>query len=108
MPRHGASAEKNVLKQTVAVLLISMGIYSFTFGLYVTARWKEMERDDRLRSITEPGSKPPVYVERSPIRRHPLGLLMLCATGTTAGVVGGIHFLAHARTAKRKHLSRTR
>ena len=89
------------MKQTFAVLLISFGVYSFAFGLYIGARSLESQRMERLKNIVYPDDPPPTVIKPSPIAQYPVGLFLLSATGTTFGIWSGIHLLWQSKTAKK-------
>jgi hypothetical protein len=90
------------VKQIFAVLLISFGVYSFAFGLFISARSLEMERMEQLKNIVYPEDPPPTAIKASPIERYPLGLFLLSASGTTFGIWGGIHLLVQRQPAKNR------
>lgn len=90
------------MKQIFAVLLISFGIYSFAFGLFISARSLEAQRMEHLKGIVYPGDPPATAIKPSPIGRYPVGLFFLSASGTTFGIWGGMHLLFRNKTAKKK------
>lgn len=94
------------MKQIFAILLLSFGVYSFAFGLYLGARSVEMQRKEEMNAI-----KRIVFPERVPasaaikpgaVERYPLGFFLLSASGTTFGIWGGIHLLILDKGAKKK------
>ncbi len=92
------------MKPVFAALLIIVGLYSFSLGLYLSMQSLEMGRTQRARQIVygEDNSAAPVQLGTRKPQRYPVGLFLLCATGTTFGLWGGLHLFFLEKTGRKK------
>jgi len=100
-------SQQNV-KQAAAILLISLGVYSFAFGLYMGIRSVESQRIERLRTIVYPEGPPPTVIKKAPYTQYPIGFFLLSATGTTFGLWSGIHLLWRDKKSQKKDKKKKR
>ncbi len=91
------------MKQILAVLLLSFGVYSFAFGLYLAVTSLEIERMEKVKKIVYPeGQSEGTALKADPVEKYPLGLFLLSASGTTFGLWSGVHLLFRSKAAKKK------
>ena len=91
------------MKQLFGILLLSLGVYSFAFGLYLAAQNMESQQKEKMRQIIYPeGGGTANSIRRSRPQDYPIWLFLLSASGTTFGVWGGIHLLLKARRPGKK------
>lgn len=90
------------MKQIIAVLLLSLGFYSFGFGFFISTRSTKRAKVEELRPLVYPDEKLPAELRADSIERYRVEWMLLCAFGATIGFAGGIHLLFQDKTKNKK------